>query len=232
MRILAIETTGRTASVAMLEGSDTGAASLADARLDGGRTAQTLAPAIQTLLAQVGWPPSSVELVAVAVGPGSFTGLRIGVTTAKTLAYAIGAQVLGVDTMDVLAAQAPPATSSLWTIMDAQRQELFVAKFSTVRGQPERCDATRIVPLADWLKGLQPGDRVIGPPLVRLKQQLPNGVISVPDDLWQPSASSVGQVAWRLVQQGARDDVWKLAPKYLRLSAAEEKLKARIPNFE
>src|SRR5205823_153504 len=80
-------------------------------------------------LATANWLPKEVELVAVTVGPGSFTGLRIGVTTAKAFAYAIGAEVVGVNTLDALAAQALPSPSPLWAILDAQRQELFAAKF-------------------------------------------------------------------------------------------------------
>jgi tRNA threonylcarbamoyladenosine biosynthesis protein TsaB len=234
MRILAIETTGRFGSVAILEADDGSAALQRETRLDGGRTAQTLAPAIQNTLTKVGWPAGSIELVAVAVGPGSFTGLRIGVTTAKTLAYALGAQVMGVETMDVLAAQSPPGEGQLWTLMDAQRQELFVAKYSMEASDPIRQSETSIISRDEWLSGLRPGERVTGLPLARLQQHLPAGVIKLPESSWQPTASAVGLVGWREYQRGCRDDVWKLAPRYLRLSAAEEKAlgKTRMTNDE
>lgn len=232
MRILAIETTGRSGSIAVLEGSGATAQRLGETRLTGGRTAQILAPAMQTLLSNMGWPASSVELVGVAVGPGSFTGLRIGVTTAKTFAYAVGAQVIGVDTMDALAAQAPPAAALLWTIVDAQRQELFVARFSTTAGQAQQREATRIIAQEVWLSQLRPGDRVVGPPLARLMERLPEGVVVLPESDWHPSAAAVGQAAWQRFQRGERDDIWTLAPKYLRLSAAEEKQTRRLGDKE
>src|SRR5215207_3267182 len=129
-RILAIESSGRHASVATLLGDAGGTRMLGQSLLSGDeRTAQMLAPTIQKLLTEAEWSPKSVELVAVTVGPGSFTGLRIGVTTAKAFAYAIGADVLGINTLEALAVQSPPSESPLWTVLDAQRQELFAAKF-------------------------------------------------------------------------------------------------------
>src|SRR5262245_33492571 len=87
MRILAIETVGSTGSVAALDERGV----LAELALDSRRrSAQTLVPGMAALVESVGWRSRDVELVAVASGPGSFTGLRIGVTTAKTFAYAIG----------------------------------------------------------------------------------------------------------------------------------------------
>ena len=188
------------------------------------RTAQALAPAIQKLLRDTGWPPRSVELVAVAVGPGSFTGLRIGVTTAKTFAYAVGAEVLGVNTLDVLAAQAPPSPSPLWTVLDAQRQELFAAKFVIDNAGRLRTEhETAIVSQERWLREVRPGERVIGPALSRLQDRLPPMIEIVAPQLWQPMAEAVGSVAWLAYQAGRRDDLWKLAPMYYRPSAAEEK---------
>ncbi len=224
-RILAIETSGRHGSIATLWG-DGGEARLVEQTVLSGdqRTAQSLTPAMQRLLAAAEWPPKSVDLVAVTVGPGSFTGLRIGVTTAKTFAYAVGAEVIGVNTLTALAAQTPPSAAPLWTVLDAQRQEVFAAKFFVAENFELRVEReTSIVPQERWLASLTAGDRVVGLALKRLAPRLPEGVIALPEDLWQPMATAVGQVAWKAYQAGQRDDVWKLTPNYYRLSAAEEK---------
>src|SRR5262245_50788842 len=114
MRILAIETSGQRGSIAILNSQGDSLSTLGQTILAADcRTAQSLAPALKSLLADAGWPSKSVELVAVAVGPGSFTGLRIGVTTAKAFAYAVGAQVIGINTLAVLAHQSPPAHEPL-----------------------------------------------------------------------------------------------------------------------
>src|SRR5207342_1377544 len=136
---------GRNASVATLWGDAGGTHLVGQTLLNGDeRTAQVLAPAIQQLLTAAEWSPKSVDLVAVTAGPGSFTGLRIGVTTAKAFAYAIGADVLGINTLEALALQAAPSASPLWTVLDAQRQELFAARFVVndqfdIRTEVETC---------------------------------------------------------------------------------------------
>jgi tRNA threonylcarbamoyladenosine biosynthesis protein TsaB len=234
MRIVAIETSGRHGSVAALRGEGDDARPLQQIALGGDqRTAQALAPAMHDLLAQIDWTPQSVELVAIAVGPGSFTGLRIGVTTAKTFAYAVGAEIIGVNTLAAMAAQArsqlQASHSPLWTILDAQRQELFVGRFvGDERGDLAIDCETSIIAQDAWLAQLQPGDRVIGPPLRALTSRLPAGVVALSEELWQPMATEVGRVGWRAYQSGRRDDVWKLVPQYYRASAAEEKAARKI----
>src|SRR5262245_27922792 len=122
MKILALETSGSLGSVAALEDERL----LATLPLDPAkRAARSLAPTIQRLLEQVGWRPADVQLVAVASGPGSFTGLRLGVTTAKTFAYAVGCQLLGVNTIEALAAGTPRECSPLNVAIDAHRQQVF-----------------------------------------------------------------------------------------------------------
>ncbi len=69
------------------------------------RSTQTLAPSIQSLLREVGWRPADIQAIGVTIGPGSFTGLRLGAATAKMLSFVTGAAVRGVDTLRVIAAQ-------------------------------------------------------------------------------------------------------------------------------
>jgi tRNA threonylcarbamoyladenosine biosynthesis protein TsaB len=235
LRILALETTGLSGSVAALMGGNV----IAQSDLAAGqRSAQSLAPGIADLFQQVGWKSTDVQLIAVTVGPGSFTGLRVGVTTAKTLAYATGAAVLGIDTLAVIAAQVPAGPNSVWSAFDAQRSELFVARY-------ERSDAAdplawketspaKIVDGATWIAKLatNKGDRetISGPGLRRWTEKIPAGVHVVAESLWQPQAAMVGQLAWQMHQADAQQELWGLSPVYLRASAAEEKLATNQSN--
>ena len=221
MKIVALETTEKVGGVAALEGDDL----LAEVQFNSQqRSAQSLVPAIQDVLSAVHWLPEEVELVSVAIGPGSFTGLRVGVAATKTFAYVAHSKVIGVGTLRVIAAQAPDEIPLLWTLMNAGRRQLFVGKFvRDESGNLTQVGKTEIQDNDDWLVGLEPGDAVTGPGLDPLAEQLPNGVCALDRALWHPRAATVGRVGYRQYNAGQRDDLWKLVPFYGRPSAAEEK---------
>jgi len=227
LRILALETTDKAGSLAVLDGSKV----LANMQLDAsGRSAQSLVPGIREVLNSVGWTMSDVELLAVAIGPGSFTGLRVGVTTAKTLAYATGAAVIGVNTLEVIAAQADRPVARLHAILDAQRGELFAGLFDASQSrEPRWLTPEAIIAADDWLASLQTGDVVSGPATAKIASRLPAGVTALPPEQWSPLAATIGHLAAQAAATGRRDDLWKITPHYLRASAAEEKL-ARSPS--
>lgn len=220
MRLIAIEASDPVGSVAAWENGQL----LAERTLPPHqRTAQSLAPGLKGLLELVGWNPTEVHVVGVTVGPGSFTGLRIGVTTAKVFAYAIGADIVGVDTFEAIAAGCPPEVRQLAVAADAQRGDVVAG--SLVRGpdgwfRPK--GPWQIHPLASWLDGLPRGIALAGPGLARLTSW-PSHVQVLEPRYWAPTAGSVARLAARLYLEGHRDDLWSLVPKYYRRSAAEEK---------
>lgn len=230
MRVLALETSGRNGSIAILNGLTDGTTQIVgQAELsDGQRAAESLLPMIGGLLDQVDWQPGSVQLVSVATGPGSFTGLRMGVTTAKTFAYAAGAKLVAIHTLAALAwpvcsiSGQQGASRRLWSILNAHRHELFVACFEQA-GIPGQNPPTRVMGIPAWLAQLQPGDSVVGPPLEKLASQLPTGVEAAAKRWWQPGAVAVGQLGVPLAVQSKQVDPMQLVPQYFRKSAAEEK---------
>lgn len=233
MQILALETTERVGSLALLESTQV----VAERQLPADqRTAATFAIAMKGLLAEVDWQPDDLDLVAVCEGPGSFTGLRIGITAAKTLAYATGADVVAVNTLEVIALGSGLDSSRLWTVMDAFRGQVFAALFevtgfgsaaASVVGDSAKVNLaplaeTQILEVDDWLAQLTTGDTVTGPMLGKLQDRIPAGVDICDPARWTPTAAHLGRWAWRQYQAGQRDDLWQLVPNYFRKSAAEE----------
>lgn len=241
MLVLAFDTSGFSGSVALLNGALLdGATVLRAAALESDRrSAQTLAPAIVRLLADCGRRPDEVKLIATTVGPGSFTGLRVGVTTAKTFAYAVGAEVMGISTLEAMAHGTPTdwltEQREVYAIVDAQRRELFLGRFRCESAVTEaddlprltRLEPDRIVPADEWLGTLVAGTIVTGTGLAKLAERLPAGVLAVPAEWRDAQAAVIGRLAWRDYRAGRRDDLWKLAPVYLRPSYAEEKASGR-----
>lgn len=224
MRILALETSGMAGSIAVLDGETV----LGEIVLDPTRrTAQTLVPAIEAVLQQVTWEPTTVQLVAVTTGPGSFTGLRIGVTTAKTFVYATGAALVGVNTLSVLArgvfTDQTEWTGPLWVVLNAERDQLFAASFQRAGSEWTEVEPTRIMDNHSWLRGLKDGTLVGGSGLTGLVGQIPKGVHIAPESTWTACAGNVGREGLRAFQAGRVSDCWSLMPNYYRESAAVEK---------
>ncbi len=225
LRVIALETSERIGTLAALRVQDGQTELLCSRNLSGKqRTAQSLLPALQELLEACGWKPQDLTLVCTTRGPGSFTGLRLGITTAKTLAYATGAELVGISTLAAIGASVPTEHERLWTILDAQRRELFVACFEKDwQSGGNNLPPTHILRIEDWLKQLRTGDLVAGSPLKKLGEYLPLGVEAVAPEFWAPQATRVGHLGIAAHKRGQAVDPMQLVPEYFRKSAAEEK---------
>jgi tRNA threonylcarbamoyl adenosine modification protein YeaZ len=157
--------------------------------------ARTFAPQIEQALRLTGWNPRQVNLFAVSEGPGSFTGLRIGVTAAKVFAYATGCEVLGVDTLEVMAAQVPLDGSCIWATLDAQRGQLYAESFTRSEGRWRSQTPPQIWDVEAWINQLRPGDVVTGPGLARCQTQIPSIVRVADPARWVPEAETLGHLA-------------------------------------
>ena len=221
MRLLALETTEAIGSIAAAIDDKL----LLEQQLEPDkRSAQSLAPGLRTVLEKVGWRPTDVQLVAVTIGPGSFTGLRVGITTAKVFAYAVGAEVLGIDTLEAIADAAPSEVQTLSAAVDAQRGEVVAQTFQRrPDGWFDPTGKAQLVAIEAWLSQLPPHSIVSGPALRKWPESLPSQVTALDPKYWHPTAANVARLAIRHYTAGRRDDLWKLAPRYSRRSAAEEK---------
>jgi tRNA threonylcarbamoyladenosine biosynthesis protein TsaB len=228
-RVIALETSGRLGSLAAVRvgGSKievVGRLSLPHDR----RTAQSLLTTLTALLEACRWRVGELDLVCTTTGPGSFTGLRVGVTTAKTLAYATGAKLVGVHTLAAIAAAVGAAAGQVWAILDAQRQELFAARFQPGwQNENVRSPETLVIGVDDWLNQLRAGDVVSGPPLEKLLGRLPPHVRTADASLWSPTAEVVARLGIAGLGRGETIDPMQLVPHYFRRSAAEEKAETK-----
>lgn len=223
-RFLIIDTSHKAGFVAVARGAQV----LAERRLaEARRHARDLAPATQDLLAEQGWKAADLTALIVSHGPGSYTGLRVGLMSAKTLAYATGCALLAVDTFLAIAVQAPAEALVQDVIADAQQERIYQQRFGRdAAGGWSALQPLAIVHVTDWLSDLRGDVWVSGPGLELYRSRLPAGALSAERATWTPSPASLLEVALERWRAGERDDPFIVEPLYLRPSAAEEKWRA------
>lgn len=131
MKFLAIETATPGASVAVVEDATTLAAA---SRIDRVGHATFLVPAIDFCFDQVGWSPSDLDAVIVDIGPGLYTGIRVGLATAQGIAAAFGIPIVPAISLDAIALEARTGHRQIWAVVDVRRGELALARYRPVPG--------------------------------------------------------------------------------------------------
>jgi tRNA threonylcarbamoyladenosine biosynthesis protein TsaB len=142
MKLLAIETATPGASVALVEDATTLAAA---SRIDRLGHATFLVPAIDFCFDQVGWSPSDLDAIAVDIGPGLYTGMRVGLATAQGLAAAFGIPIIPAVSVDAIALEARTSHRLIWAVVDVRRGEFAVARYRPVPGGVIRESAPELV---------------------------------------------------------------------------------------
>jgi len=226
VRLLAVETSTLTGAVALLEAGGV----VAEFRVNVAVThGERLMAAIDGVLRAARWELADVEAFAVALGPGSFTGLRIGLSTIKGLAFATGKPVVGVPTLDALAWRLPYCAYPVCPILDARKNEVYAALYRTLDGRLELLEAPRAVApatLAEELRATMDGPVVFVGDAVGLFTPVLSEILGTrarlaPADLRLPSAVTVGELGSWALGRGETADPASLVPLYLRPSEAE-----------
>ena len=230
MRILAFETSAKAGSVALFE----------DHRLLGedyqntGLThSQTLLSMAQTLMEHCGLTAEGVDAVAVAAGPGSFTGVRIGVAAAKGFAWGREIPCYGVSTLEAMALNLGVYGGIVCPVMDARREQVYNALFRAEGGKLTRLVPDRAISLAqlrEELKKLSEPIFLVGDGSVlcynTLLKDVP-GLVMPPEHRMHQRAAGVALAALDQIAAGLPGDGAALQPNYLRLSQAERERLAR-----
>jgi tRNA threonylcarbamoyladenosine biosynthesis protein TsaB len=224
--VLGIETAGPTCSVALVS-PETGCRQI---EFEGsGRLGAELAPTVQRLLSEGNLGAASPpDLIAVDTGPGSYTGLRIGLAAAKGLAFAWGRPLIGIPTADALSAQGLEQAERVLCAMDASRGEVFAVLYTRSAGRLERQPWERLAPAEALVEALPKA--VTGPTLVlgdaaHLLAD-PSQGIEASDVAW-PTAERIARLALHLHMEGERQDALQLCPIYYRPNEAEEQRRKR-----
>jgi tRNA threonylcarbamoyladenosine biosynthesis protein TsaB len=190
-----------------------------------------LIPCVADLLASGGIGAREIELIGVGLGPGSYTGLRVGVMAAKTLAYVTGAPLVGLDSLEAVAWNAPGSARRISVVADAQRGEVYSAEFfHDAPTEPLKCvRESGIEPLASWAGRLEPGTLVLGPGLesTAIRLQVPPVLLAADPAMNFPDGHRLIGLLDREWAAGRRENMWLVEPRYLRRSAAEEKWDSR-----
>ena len=230
MLVVGLETSGLVGSVAVLrEGELLGERSLGET---GRRHAQSLVLELHELLQSHGVKPRDVQAIAVSKGPGSFTGLRVGLVCAKTFAYATGCQFVAIGTFDAIAENCPRDVRDVWVVENAQRGDFFVGRYARDEGGLWRQAAPiQTVNADEWLLARTADDFVVGPGLSRADLPCVRACLLTDDTIAKPRAGTIAQLGERklLAREATSDpdypvdfDFWKAVPFYIRPSAAEE----------
>lgn len=236
MKILAFDTTARSASVAVAEDDRV----LAAFTFQSGQThSESLLPMAQSLCNRLGSELGEMDLYAVTTGPGSFTGVRIGVATVKGLALRMPRSgvknCIGISTLEAIAENLVPLEGILCPVMDAKRAEVYNALFQVKDGTLVRLCPDRAIPLDALKQELQ---QYAGMPVYlagdgyevayRALVGEVEGLRQTPLLLREQHASSVVRCAFRHALAGEAVDDVTLSPTYLRLPQAERERLARL----
>jgi tRNA threonylcarbamoyladenosine biosynthesis protein TsaB len=223
--MLAVETATRAGSAALLEDGHVVGQSLLDIALT---HSERLLAVIDRLLQDCGWQVRELQGLAVSIGPGSFTGLRVGVATAKGLGLALGLTVAPVPTLDALAWNLPFAEAPVCPLLDARKGEVYLARYRWREKRMERLGEYLALSPRAAVERLEPPVIVLGDGVAACRpffSEASAGVCVAPASHSMPSAMVVGQLGHSMLLAGNAVTADALAPLYLRPSEAE--LRAR-----
>ena len=218
MRVLALETSTLAGGVALVDGERVVGQILLDIALT---HSERLMAMVDRLLQDCHWKVGDLEGLAVSIGPGSFTGLRVGAATAKGLALGLDLPVALVPTLDVLASNLPFADRPVCPLIDARKGEVYTARYRWTLGVMERHGEYLALAPAEAVERLNPPVIVLGDGIPACRPyfgRYRGEILEAPAALSMPSAALVGQLGHALLASGHGVDGDGIAPIYLRPS--------------
>jgi len=232
LSILAIDTATQVSSVAVLKEGRL----LAELTMQGKLThSETLLPHIEQVLKMAAVAKEELTGIAVSNGPGSFTGLRIGLAAAKAMSYVLGIPLVGVSTLQALAYQLPAPGIRVMCLLDAQKGNAYVESYRWENNSLQVVDSVQVAKITDIVAAcanmneqvILLGDAV--QKKVAGKLELPANVSVAPPHIVMPRAACVAMLGQAKLMAGETDNVMDLEPVYIRRSEAEVLWEKRHP---
>lgn len=195
------------------------------------RHAVELLPTVDAVCRRHGWEPDAIDEVYVSSGPGSFTGLRVGITFSRTLAMATGAKVVAAPTLEVIAQNAaafrpegrPGPPERVAVVLDAKRKQVYGALFGWASGRYGPLTPPTLGPVSVLLAGSERPLWVMGEGVPYHRAAIDDqGVEIVPEEFWPARAEHVYHVGGNMAAAGKYTDFRSLIPHYIRRPEAEE----------
>jgi tRNA threonylcarbamoyladenosine biosynthesis protein TsaB len=228
LRILAVDTATRCCSVAVRDGERLAAEMTA---VSARTHSMHLASMIRETLKVADLVLPQISGLAVSIGPGSFTGLRIGISTVQGLAFAGGKPCVGVSSLEALAAACLPWPYAICALMDARKGEVYVGRYREHGSRLERLAPEGVMPLDEVLQPMNEPYLFVGDGAERHRERIRSllGELAgcLPPEYNFPRAAIVARLAYPLLAGGQGVDAERLVPRYLRRSDAE--LCLRVP---
>jgi len=221
VRLFTVDTSTNVFSIALSEDETVLGEESGDA---GPSTSAAIPSLIRSLFKHSGFQPKDLDAFAVTVGPGSFTGVRIGIALVKGLAFATGKPIIPISSLELLAMNAEKSHVPVCTMFDARKGEVYTATFSFANG----LKLTRMEKAADPLTVINETAETtlfVGDGATRYRElicgRLGRQAIYPEEQLHRPRASAAVQLAIKQFRSGAVVSPFDLLPRYLRLSEAE-----------
>ena len=225
MLVLGIETATNTGSVALVREKET--ISISPPQIVKTHS-QSLLKSINDLLTDAKLSIKDVNGVAISIGPGSFTGLRIGLSVAKSIAYSTGCDIIGVSTLKAFALRHTNHKGLVAPLIDARRNEIYGALFEVLGDAVHRKTNDMICEVSEFIRLIGEPVTFAGSGALKFKnaivEELREKALFATPDLQFPSAETVAHLGLKKILTGNKDDVKTLTPVYIRKSDAEIKM--------
>ncbi len=227
MKVVGIETSGLIGNIAVCDGNTVVGRKTYGKNLSHGKE---IVSSLESIFNEIKWEPNDIELIAVSIGPGSYTGLRIGVTCAKTLAYGLGKPVINVPRLDVLVENVKDNNvKTICPVIDAKRRSVYACIYDRNNNITTRITDFLIISPNSLIDMLPDNTLIFGDGITPYNDIFAQkGLTILSDDkLGIADAANVARLGMERYEQGMRCEINSLVPLYLRRSEAEEKLESK-----